>query len=145
MTTFGWRSRKPSLLQTPCLQPQQLRQGWQLEQRGDFCQHQPKLRVRRTVMWVPASPYLNEKLPAQGVVVLVREDLRELVEGAEALPARGKHRGKSATVPRFLGLSSAHPNDPSKAHSSSKPCCLRLSQGVLDGKEKQAMLLLFPP
>lgn len=66
----------------------------------------------------PPSPYLDEKLPAQRVVVLVGEDLRELMEGAEALPAQGQQGEKLTMLPCWdflLGLSSAHPNDPTYA------------------------------
>jgi len=114
MTTFGQSSRKPSLVRNPCLllrlsRPCLRPQAWQRCQGFSWvagtrwkllpasarapCQGQGDVGA--------ASPYLDEKLPAQRVVVLIGEDLGELVESAEAFPAQGETRGKvsnAATV-----------------------------------------------
>lgn len=68
------------------------------------------------------SPYLDEQLPAQRVVVVIREDLRELVESADALPARGetwRQVSNTATVG-----SPPYPKDSAMLTALAGPCFL---------------------
>lgn len=90
MTTFGRRSRKPSLVQNPCLllrlstpwlhpclQPRQRCQDFSLVAGTPWKLLLASARApcQRQGVASAASPYLNEKLPAQRVVVLIGEDL----------------------------------------------------------------------
>lgn len=64
--------------------------------------------------WSPPHPtlplqasHLDEQLPTQGVIVVIREDLRQLLEHALAVPEHGELRLRGV-VCRYSGRDRAH-------------------------------------